>query len=105
MLRDLFRTHELVGFELTEFEALRTPRVGNLTLIGGSKWASTTGSEGVALMLLAARRGDTEMAKLAAQQIEAAFPALRDGGDAPLATKFEAQLPKARALAQKLAKR
>jgi alpha-D-ribose 1-methylphosphonate 5-triphosphate synthase subunit PhnI len=36
-------------------------------------------------MLLAERRGDAEMAKLAVQQIEAAFTAARDGGDAPLA--------------------
>ncbi|MDQ6867001.1 MAG: hypothetical protein M3178_00775 [Pseudomonadota bacterium] len=45
------------------------------------------------------------MAKLAAKQIEAAFTTMRDGGDAHLAAVFEAQLPKARALAQKLAKR
>ncbi len=57
------------------------------------------------MMLLAERRGDAKMAKLAAHQIEAAFTASRDGGDAPLATEFEAQLPKARALTQKLAKR
>ena len=45
------------------------------------------------------------MAKLAVQQIEAAFTALHDGGDAPAAAFYEAQLPKARALAKKLAKR
>ncbi len=56
-------------------------------------------------MLLAERRGDAQMAKLALQQIEAAFTASRDGGDAPSAAIFEAQLPEARALAQKLAKR
>ena len=56
-------------------------------------------------MLLAERRGDAEMAKLAVQQIEAAFTTSRDGGDAPSAAYFEAQLPKARVLAQKLAKR
>ena len=68
-------------------------------------WAMTTGNQGVALMLLAERRDDAKMAKLAVQQIEAAFTTSRDGGDAPLAATFEAQLPKARALAQKLAKR
>ena len=45
------------------------------------------------------------MAKLAVQQIEAAFTTMRDGGDAPSAAYFEAQLPEARAMAQKLAKR
>jgi len=68
-------------------------------------WAKSTGNQGVALMLLAERRGDAEMAKLAVRQIEVAFTASRDGGDAPSATLFEAQLPKARALAENLAKR
>jgi hypothetical protein len=56
-------------------------------------------------MLLAERRGDAKMAKLAVQQIEVAFAASRDGGDAASAATFEAKLPIARALAQKLAKR
>ncbi|MDQ6703463.1 MAG: tetratricopeptide repeat protein [Pseudomonadota bacterium] len=68
-------------------------------------WARSTGNQGVALMLLAKRRGDAKMAKLAVQQMEAAFTTSRDGGDAPSAAYYEAQLPKARALAQKLAKR
>jgi hypothetical protein len=68
-------------------------------------WAVSTGNQGVALMLLAERRGDAKMAKLAVQQIEAAFTTLRDGGHAPTAAEFEARLPRARALAQKLAKR
>jgi hypothetical protein len=58
-----------------------------------------------ALMLLAERRGDAEMARLAVRQIEAAFATSRDGGDAPSAAYYEAQLREARALAQKLAKR
>jgi hypothetical protein len=65
----------------------------------------TTGSQGIALMRLAERRGDAEMAKLAVQQIEAAFTTSRDGGDAYSAAMFEADLPKARAIAQKLAVR
>jgi hypothetical protein len=56
-------------------------------------------------MLLAERRGAAGMAKLAVQQIEAAFTISRNGGDARSAAVYEAQLPKARALAQKLAKR
>jgi hypothetical protein len=56
-------------------------------------------------MLLAERRRDPEMAKLAVQQIEAAFTTMRDGSNVPSAAYYEAQLPKARALAGKLAKR
>jgi hypothetical protein len=69
------------------------------------QWAINTGNEGEALILLAERRGDAKMAKLAVRQIEAAFMALRDGSNAPAAAEFEAKLPKARALAEKLAKR
>ncbi|MDQ6870273.1 MAG: hypothetical protein M3178_18790 [Pseudomonadota bacterium] len=69
------------------------------------RWAASTGNQGVALMLLAERRGDAKMAKLAVQQIEAAFTTMRDGGDAHSAAILEAQLPEARALVQKLAKR
>ena len=69
------------------------------------EWAKTTGNQGVALMLLAERRGDAKTAKLAVQQIEAAFMTSRDGGDAPSAAYYKVQLPNARALVQKLAKR
>lgn len=48
------------------------------------EWAKSTGNQGVTLMFLAERRGDAEMAKLAVRQIEAAFTASRDGGDAQL---------------------
>ncbi len=68
-------------------------------------WAICTGNQGVALMLLAERRSDPEMAKLAVQQIEAAFTTLRDGGNVPSSAYYESQLPKARALAEKLAMR
>jgi hypothetical protein len=69
------------------------------------EWAMSTGHQGVALILLADMRGDAEMAKLAVQQIEAAFTTSRDGGDAPLAAYFEGQLATARALAEMPAKR
>jgi tetratricopeptide (TPR) repeat protein len=69
------------------------------------EWAMSTGTQGVVLMLLAERLGDAKMAKLAVRQIEVAFTASRDGGDAPSVADYEAQLPKARALAEKLAKR
>jgi tetratricopeptide (TPR) repeat protein len=68
-------------------------------------WAKSTGNQGFTLMLLAERRRDATMAKLAVRQIEAAFATSRDGDDAPSAAILEAQLPKARALAKKLAKR
>jgi hypothetical protein len=68
-------------------------------------WAVSTGNQGTALMLLAQRRGDAEMAKVAVQQIKAAFTALRDGGDAHSAGYYEAKLPEASALAKKLANR
>ena len=59
-----------------------------------------------ALPLIAcSMRDDAEMAKLAVQQIEAAFTTSRDGGDAPLAAYFEGQLATARALAEMPAKR
>jgi hypothetical protein len=68
-------------------------------------WAMSTGNQGVALMRLAERRGDTEMAIQAFRQIEAAFTTLRDGGDAHSTAMFEAELPKAQALVRKLATR
>ncbi len=80
---------------LQELTRTRVPR----------QWAASTGNQGVALMVLAERRGDAKMARLAVRQIEAAFATSHDGGDAHSAAIFEANLPKARALAQKLAKR
>ncbi|HEX3497623.1 MAG TPA: hypothetical protein VHT02_10725 [Methylocella sp.] len=50
-------------------------------------------------------RGNAKMAKLAVQLIETAFTASRDGGDARSAAFYERHFAKARALAQKLAKR
>jgi hypothetical protein len=69
------------------------------------QWAMSTGNQGVALILLAERRGDAKMAELALQQIEGTFATMRDGGDVPSAAYYERQSPKARAVAQKLAKR
>jgi hypothetical protein len=55
------------------------------------------------LKAAAAARRSNRRAKR--DRIEAAFATSRDGGDAHSAAMFEAQLPKARAVAQKLAKR
>jgi len=68
------------------------------------EWAKITGNQGKTLMLLAERRRDAEMAKLAVQQIEAAVTALRDGADASDAPYLR-RIAKSPRLAQKLAKR
>jgi len=65
-------------------------------------WAMTTGNQGVALMLLAERLSDATRARSAVQQIEVAFVTMRDGGNAPVAAYYEAQLPAARALLARL---
>ena len=67
-------------------------------------WAKTTGNQGVAFMLLAERTGDSQMAKNAVSQIDLALAAIREGGHAPLAEYYEAQLPKARSLVERLSK-
>jgi hypothetical protein len=69
------------------------------------QWAMSTGNQGVALMLLAERLGDATSARSAVQQIEVAFVAMRDGANAPAAAYYEAQLPKARALFDRLTSR
>jgi hypothetical protein len=69
------------------------------------EWAKSSGNQGVAMVVLAERRGDAKMAKLAVQQIEAVFTTMRDAGNVPSAAYYEAQFPKARVLAQELAKR
>ena len=65
-------------------------------------WAEGFGNEGVALILLAERRGDAAMAETALSQINTAFETMRDGGHAPNAAYYEGQLPKARALVARL---
>ena len=65
-------------------------------------WAEGFGNEGVALILLAERRGDAAMAETALSQIDRAFEALRGGGDVPRAAYYEQQLPRARALVARL---
>jgi hypothetical protein len=67
-------------------------------------WAVSTGNQGVALRLLAERRADAPMADLALAQITAAFVTLRDVHFAPNAARYEAELPAARALVERLRK-
>jgi hypothetical protein len=55
-------------------------------------------------MLLAERIGDVTKARSAVQQIEIAFVTMRDGGNAPAAAYYEAQLPKLRSLLSRLSR-
>ena len=66
-------------------------------------WATSMGNQGVALMVIAERLGDLSKARAAVEQIEIALATMREGGHAPLAAYFEAQLPHARALLDRLA--
>jgi tetratricopeptide (TPR) repeat protein len=68
-------------------------------------WATSTGNQGVTLRLLAERRGNLAMAEQALGQITAAFETLRHADLAPNAAYYEAQLPAARALVERLRKR
>src|SRR5262245_17675009 len=77
---------------LTEYTRERVPL----------QWAMSTGNQGVALKVLAERTGDARMAVRAVAQIDIAFTTMRNGGHAPLAAYFAAELPKARALVERL---
>ena len=65
-------------------------------------WVGSFGNEGIALMLLAERRGDVGMAETALSQIKVASEIMRDGGNAPSAAYYEQQLPRARAIVARL---
>jgi len=65
-------------------------------------WATSSGNQGVALLGLAERRADLAQARAALRQIEAARDVLRDGGHAPFADYYEAQIPEAQALIARL---
>jgi tetratricopeptide (TPR) repeat protein len=67
-------------------------------------WAMSTGNQGVALRLLAERHADLTMAELALTQITAAFETCRAAHHEPNAAYYEAQLPPARALVERLRK-
>jgi tetratricopeptide (TPR) repeat protein len=67
-------------------------------------WAMGTGNHGRALAHLADRRGDSEMAEAAVVQIEQSIAVLRNGGHVAFAEVFEAQLPRARAIRDRLNK-
>jgi hypothetical protein len=68
-------------------------------------WAMSMGDQGVAMMLLAKRRNDPEMARQAIGKIEVALTTAQGGGDKPSAAYYEARLPEARAVLAELSKR
>jgi len=66
-------------------------------------WAKRTGDEGVARMRLAEQLGDKEVARTALAQIDMALTTIQGGDDGGLlGDYYEEQLPKARALVEKL---
>ena len=65
-------------------------------------WAMSFGNQGGALLLQAERREDAALAKKALDQITTAYETMRDGGHAPFALHYEAQIPEARALYDRL---
>jgi hypothetical protein len=67
-------------------------------------WAASAGNQGVTLRVLAERRRDLAMAEQALAQIKVAFEACRDAHLAPDASYYDAQLPAARALVERLRK-
>jgi hypothetical protein len=66
------------------------------------QWAATTGNRGVAMMQIADRTNDAAMAETAVAQIESAYAMLRDGGPEAWAAEFQAQLPKAQTIRDRL---
>ncbi len=65
-------------------------------------WAASFGGQGVAMTLIADRTNDDAMAEAALRQIEAAYETLRSGGQEQSAAYYEAQLPKAQAIRDRL---
>jgi hypothetical protein len=54
-------------------------------------------------MVVAERLSDSSKARAAVEQIEVALATMREGGHAPFAVYYEAQLARARALLDRLA--
>ena len=65
-------------------------------------WAASFGNQGIAMMLIADRTNDVAMAETAVQQIETAYETERSGGQNAWAAEFEALLPKAQAIRDRL---
>jgi len=65
-------------------------------------WATSFGNAGITMMLLAERRRDAAMAETALSQINEAFETMRDSGNARSAAYYERQLPRARAIVERV---
>jgi len=66
------------------------------------QWAASLGSQGVALMVIADRTNDAAGAGTALGQIETAYETLRSGGHEQWSAYLAEQLPKARAIRDRL---
>jgi tetratricopeptide (TPR) repeat protein len=66
------------------------------------QWATCLGNQGVAIMLIADRTNDAAAAELAVAQIETAYDTLDDGDHVQGAAIFQAQLPRAQAIRDRL---
>ncbi|HTO79940.1 MAG TPA: hypothetical protein VMJ31_09230, partial [Methylocystis sp.] len=65
-------------------------------------WAMSYGNQGVAMMRLSERTKNAAMAKAAVAQISVAYETMRAAGHAPYAAFYEARLPEAQAILQRL---
>jgi hypothetical protein len=65
-------------------------------------WAISHGSEGVALMQIAERRGDLSAARAALNRIEAAMNTSREGGHKPFADRYAWWLNQGEAIIRRL---
>jgi hypothetical protein len=66
------------------------------------QWAANFGSQGFAMILIADRVNDGPLGERALQQIQTAIETLRSGGQERWAAVFEAQLPTAQAIRDRL---
>ena len=65
-------------------------------------WALSFGGQGIALMLIADRTNDGTVAEVAVRQIQTAYETTRSGGQETWAAYFQAQLPAAHAIRDRL---
>ena len=66
------------------------------------QWAASFGNQGVALMLIADRTKDATVAETATEQIKTAYETTRSGGQEQWSAYYQAQLPKALAIRDRL---
>jgi hypothetical protein len=66
------------------------------------QWATITGNQGVAMMVIAGRNSDAALAEAAMRQIETAYETMQSGGHEQFAAYYRAQLPRAQAVRDRL---